>query len=525
VKTRNLPPRCPLLRNVTRRGFLAAGCAACAGAGKVVSAAAGTGGGSSKSKVRVRIIYSLHAPVQPRPDWPNVGFDFRPVMEKFNRGLARACPDFEFLTSMAKGPEEARKILEGDKSAGVDGYLVFQMNCWNRVVQTIAASGKAVLYADFLFAGSGGFLVYTAGFIRSGTSNVGFISSSRLEDVAEAVKCFRLVKEGRSPKEFAAAAARVRKERTAQVEPGSSLTDELKCISPGECRQRLKESKILAVGGGWPNIAPAIQSAMGIKVEKVPFSELNDAWKKADKEMVEAIVERWEKTAAKIEGVPRSVLRDSAAMFLAEREVLRKHGANAITVNCLGGFYGGHISAYPCLGFHELNNRGLIGGCECDLRSAATMITVTALTGGRPGMISDPVIDISKRRIIYAHCVASNRPFGPKGPANPFEILTHSEDRQGASVRSLFPLGYMTTTVEFAPERKEILFHQGKAVENDLEDRACRTKLAVEVKGDIEKLFTQWDRWGWHRVTAFGDLEEPISALADALGWKVVREA
>ena len=48
------------------------------------------------------------------------------------------------------------------------------------------------------------------------------------------------------------------------------------------------------------------------------------------------------------------------------------------------------------------------------------MVAVTTLTEGRPGYISDPVIDTSKRQIIYAHCVASNKAFGPKGAANPY---------------------------------------------------------------------------------------------------------
>ena len=143
----------------------------------------------------------------------------------------------------------------------------------------------------------------------------------------------------------------------------------------------------------------------------------------------------------------------------------------------------------------------------------------------RPGYISDPVIDTAKRRIIYAHCVAANKAFGPEGPANPFEILTHSEDRQGASVRSLLPVGYLTTSLEFDQGKREILFHRARAVANDLDDRACRTKLFAEPLGDIEKLFAEWDRWGWHRVTFYGDLKEPIYSLADALGWKVVEEA
>jgi len=55
-------------------------------------------------------------------------------------------------------------------------------------------------------------------------------------------------------------------------------------------------------------------------------------------------------------------------------------------------------------------------------------------------------------------------------------------------------------------------------VANDPDDRACRTKLCAEPVGDIEKLFTMWDRWGWHRVTCYGDIKKPLFALAEAIG-------
>ena len=88
---------------------------------------------SRGEKLKLHIIYSLHEVVQPRPDWPNVGYDFGPVMENFNRVLAKNCPEFEFIHSMATGPEEAEKLLKEDKDAGVGGYIIFQLNCWNRV--------------------------------------------------------------------------------------------------------------------------------------------------------------------------------------------------------------------------------------------------------------------------------------------------------------------------------------------------------------------------------------------------------
>ena len=506
---------------MSRRRFLE-GCAACAGAAGLVGTPSWLRSAPQAGKIRVRVVYALHGPVQEGPDWPNKGFDFRPVMERFNTELGKRYPNFEFLPTLATGPEQAQKIVEDDRKAPVDGYLNFQMNCWNRVVQTLAATGKPVLYADFQYAGSGGFLVYSAGFLRAGAKNVGFVASSKFEDLAEAVSYFGAAKAAGPGYDFAAAVARIRQSRTAPAGHLAASPDIFKVLSAEETIRRMKASKIVAVRS---NEAGPASTLMGVPVIKVPFAEVNEAWAAADKAEARAIADRWQKTAALIEGVSRAELENSAAMYLGEKAVLKKHGANAITMDCLGGFYGGRIHAYPCLGFHELLNEGLVGGCECDVPSAAAMVVGAAMTGGRPGYISDPVIDTAKRQIIYAHCVASNKAFGPKGPANPFQILTHSEDRQGASVRSLLPAGYLTTTIELSEARKEILFHQAKTVGNDPDDRACRTKLAAEPVGDIEKLFTMWDTWGWHRVTFYGDLKKPLYALAEAMAWKVVEEA
>jgi hypothetical protein len=518
-KDSRIPVGCAA-HGLSRRDFLT-GCAACAGAAGLLAAPRWFRAAAGKGP-RIRIVYALHGPKQKEPDWPNVGFDFVPVMERTNAALANRLKDFTFLASLATGEEQAKKILQGDKAEDIDGYIVYQMNCWNRVAQTMLTSGKPVLFADFQYAGSGGFLVYTAGFLRERRSNLGFVASSRQDDLFGAVQCFEAAKAAGPSFDFAAATAKVRVERTPRPGDLSCLPDKVSIIPAEEAIKRMKAAKIIAVKG--PEAAPET-TMMGIPVVYIPFSELNDAWAAADKDEARAVADRWLKTASRVEGVSGDELVNSAAMYLGEKAILKKHGAIGITINCLGGFYGNHIHAYPCLGFHELNNQGLVGGCECDVPSAAAMVAGTIMTEGRPGYISDPVIDTAKRQIIYAHCVASNRAFGPKGEANPYEILTHSEDRQGAAVRSILPIGYMTTTLEISDPRKEIILHQAKAVGNDPDDRACRTKLAAEPLGDIEKLFAMWDTWGWHRVTFYGDLKKPIYELAAALGWAVIEEA
>ena len=511
-------------RAVTRRGFISScsACAACMAFKPISFLNSSVPSLKGIPKMRIRILYSLHAPVQTIPDWPNVGFDFNPAMEKINTTLKNHFPDLEFIPTLATGPEDAEKIVLQDVQENTGGYIVYQMNCWNRVVQTIAETDKPVLYADFQFGGSGGFLVYTATLLNSNRSNVGFVASSRIEDLLAAVACFNIVKNGGSAADFVKATKKARLAATPPAGHYSVNSNDIKTLSPNECIGQLGNSKIIAVRDQTASIADPV---MGIPVEYIPFAEVNNAWSKADKDRSAVIVRRWQKSALEVVDVSYETLLTSAAMYLGMKEVLKNHGANAITMNCLGGFYGGHIHAYPCLGFHELCNEGLTGACECDINSTATMVAFSTMTGGRPGFISDPVIDTSKRQIIYAHCVSPNRIFGPEGKTNPFRIMTHSEDRAGASVQSILPVNYMTTSLQINNPRKEILMHQAVSVDNDPDDRACRTKLCAEPVGDIEKLFTMWEIWGWHRVTFYGDLKDPVYALADATGWKVIEEA
>ncbi|HEK85644.1 MAG TPA: hypothetical protein ENO29_04750 [Candidatus Aminicenantes bacterium] len=477
---------------------------------------------SVKKQVKVRLLFALHRLVQNQPDWPNVGFDFSMVIKKYTETLIKRLPSFDFLTATSSGPEETRRIIAKDLENGVDGYVVFQLNCWNQVIQPVVETGRPVIYVDFQFGGSGGFLVYTANYLRKQQPNLGFIASSDFEQVIAAVQALEEIKRLDHQVNFSELIKKIRMARTPSPNYLKCYPDYLNLLSAEETIYRLKNSPILLFrdARGGENF-----SLMGVPVLNLPFSELNRAWQEADRGEAREIAETWWNRASLIQGVKFSEVENSAAMYLGMKALLKKYDARAITINCLGGFYGGHLQAYPCLGFHELNNQGLVGACEADLRSTATMLSFGLMTQGRPGYISDPVIDTSRRQIIYAHCVASNRVFGPHGPDNPIEILTHSEDRQGASVRSILPSGYLTTSLQIDPQKEEILLHQAKAVGNSSDDRACRTKLVAEPIGDIEKLFREWDEWGWHRVTFYGDLKKPAYELAESFGWKVKEEA
>ena len=511
---------------VSRRSFLATGCTACAGV-TALPFVNTTRADDKNGKMKVRVVFELDTlePVLARQGWPNIGYNFAPMIERTMSALNSRCEGIDFIASIAQANGDNPFIAEDAATGNIDGYFVFPLVS-NGAVHTILQSGKPVLYADFLYCGTGAFLIHTAAHLRAKTPNFAFMSTGSVRDWVAAAQCFTLAKDG-DVAAFVEGVTKVRIARTPDIKPEVKVKDKLDLLTTEELLKELKGKKLLMVEGigSTHPLVGLVKESLGIELVDVPFAELNDLWENADKVKAAEIVKKWQFETDDIVDVPVDVLESSARMYLAQKACLTKYGACAITINCLGGFYGGAIHAYPCLGFHELLNEGLIGACERDITSTLTMIVLTTLTKGRPGFISDPVMDSSTREIIYTHCVAANKAFGVDGPPNPFTIMTHSEDRQGASVRSILPPGYMTTTVELTPERKQILFHQAVTVGNSQEDRACRTKLAAVPVGNYEKLFTQWDQWGWHRVTYYGDLREALFSLAKALGWEAVEEA
>lgn len=510
---------------VTRRRFIS-GCACartgCAAAG-LLGPRIARGDQVAGGKPKVRLVFCEQP--NDKPIWPNIGYNFDARRKQMIDVLTKGCPDVEFKVAKVMDPQHSADVLKaGDE---VDGYIVCLQGHGARYnAFALCTTGKPTLVVDNLFGGSGRFLGLMPRIVESGKP-ADWVSSSNDEDIVASARHFTMLSEGKSAAEIATAFEKTRRQRTpAQTDTDwTCKADAVDARDIGEALDEVRRMKLVVVGGGWggPAFRKAARDVLGLTLVPVEFEEIAAAYEGADRTKAKEFADRWITTAKEVVEPNRDDIERSGAMYVAMKELMKKHGAMGISINCLGGFYGGHMKAYSCLGFSQLNNDGLVGGCEADQKSALTMATMGALTG-RPGYISDPVIDTSKNQIIYAHCVAPTRPFGRKGASNPFRIRTHSEDRKGASIQSLLPPGYLTTTLEIDPMKRQVVLHQAKSVGNNYSDMACRTKLEAVVKGDIEKLTENW-RPGWHRVTFYGDLKPHVTELCDRLKLSLIEEA
>jgi hypothetical protein len=457
--------------------------------------------------------------------WPYVNFDYETRKAEIRQALDNGCPGLEFVPIDVRGEPDAELPRVKELAGQVDGLLV-SILCtnWgltNALLPAIGELKKPTVFVDEPYAGSGVFLCHGAKAIRQG-ARVVMVSSCRFQDAVDVVRCFGMLeKPAANLDSFIAEAERVRKANFARPGDLTCTEDPVKPASVQDVIRRLEETKILRViseGGDSYKV-------LGATVEPVSFDEINAAYRKVDPEEAKGWADRWTGEAQEIVEPTTEDILNSAAIYLAMKDLMAARGAQAITIDCLGGFYSGKLPGYPCLGYRQMNDEGKVSGtCEAQVQDMLAML-ICRYMFDRPSFASDPVLDTSTNQIIYAHCVAPTKMFGPEGSSNLFKIRSHAEDGKGASIQSLLPLGYMTTSFRLDGNFKAMAIHQAKAVGNVDEPKACRTKLAAEVKGDIGRLFFEWDRFSWHRLTVYGDVQEPIEELARALHIEVVREA
>ncbi len=303
--------------------------------------------------------------------------------------------------------------------------------------------------------------------------------------------------------------------------------------------QRMKQSKIILMGnpGCAAGTAAAcdfqrVRETLGPEVIQITPAEFVKIHESIDSDAAEREAqEYWISQAKEIVEPTREEIVKSCKTYLAMKQIMLEHGAQAITVKCLGGIPIQSLG-YPCLGFAKLLDEGVVGACEADMDSTLTML-MFLYAFGLPGFITDPLIDTSKNAVIHAHCVAPTKMGGPSSPRLPFSIRSHRDDNRGASLEVFMnqDIGKKVTWAKIA-NLDSILLATGTICEVcDFDDRGCRTQVVTEVD-DARAMFEKWGAGVLpdgmmallHRVLFYGDHANNVEDLAHLLGLRVLVE-
>jgi len=296
----------------------------------------------------------------------------------------------------------------------------------------------------------------------------------------------------------------------------------------------LRYSKVLVMAPpGRKHGNEGYQKQFGTSFSFPTYADLKAAYEAADVPEARRLASAFIRQASRMIEPTEEEVVSSMRLHLGVLDLMRREKANAITIDCLGGFGRGDLVAYPCISFAKLNDCGQYGVCECDLESTMTQILVTSFSG-KPGFVSDPVFDTSRNEVIHAHCVSATAMQGINQPPSPYLIRSHLEDHKGVSVQVLVDAKGPVTVARFSGPAK-LLLSTGEATGNVDDERGCRTKIRTRVS-DARKFLRNYalvnisgvqpanTRDLLHRVVFFGDHTDMIERLGRLTGFQVLRE-
>lgn len=471
-------------KSITRRKFMYT---TAAGAGGVAVFGVGTGnslsaqmlGNTTARKRDLTVIKKVYM-AKPVPTWPCPDIDIQAEMKKIDAALADLQKQSdrniklvggELLRTVDDVPAFKRNL--GD----ADGILAFNLTstCHPMINEIVDMGFPTVLFSQPY---SGHDWSLFADKIKSG-QRVDVVSSSDFDDLQPFLRIFDTIRKTKQSR--------------------------ILCLRPSTKKNEDIDS---------------LEKHYGMSIEMLDYSQLHKLYQESNVEKATELADTFISGAIRMVEPKRKEVIKSMRLYLAIQELMEQYGSEVITIDCLGGFRREELPAYPCISWTLLNNAGKIGVCEADLTATMTQVLLQYLTG-KPGFVSDPVIDTKTNTVIHAHCTSATKMDGPEKPEAPYIIRTHMEDNKGVAVQVKMRIGQEITLAKLQGVNK-MLLSTGEIIDNPDCKRGCRTKVTTKV-ADADKMLHGYTG-GLHRLLFYGNHIEDIKKMGRLMGFEVVEE-
>jgi hypothetical protein len=303
----------------------------------------------------------------------------------------------------------------------------------------------------------------------------------------------------------------------------SDLSQLAAAIRPFRAIHHLREAKIVNISTRAPSesYVRAVRTKFGTEIVTLGLESVMEAYDSVSAEEAEDEMEQWVSEAESVREPPRDEILRSCRLALAFEKLLDDVQATVLTVDCLESMYH-QLPAFPCMGFVRLSNVGLGGICESDLDGAITHIALQGLSG-KPGFISNPAGVEQVRGTLSAHCMGSMKMDGPGHEAAPYALRAIPGRHEGCVPQVRMRLGQRVTQARLV-DQESVLYFTGRIVDMPDLDSGCRSRITLEIDGDVAKLRQTWMQ-GLRRTTVYGDLTQDLKRLCRFKELKLVNEA
>ena len=186
------------------------------------------------------------------------------------------------------------------------------------------------------------------------------------------------------------------------------------------------------------------------------------------------IVEDLAENATEILEPSTDDLNKNARVYLALKELVEKYKLEALTIRCFDIVKA--LNTTGCFALSQLNDEGIIAGCEGDITAVLGMMISYKKTGKIPWMANPVSFDTIENSLELAHCTV------PRKLVESYRLRSHFETNIGVGIQGFFPIGQKVRLWRMGGEDLNMMWQaEGELFATGCEETQCRTQIKVKL--------------------------------------------
>ncbi|MCJ7526192.1 MAG: fucose isomerase [Candidatus Aminicenantes bacterium] len=220
----------------------------------------------------------------------------------------------------------------------------------------------------------------------------------------------------------------------------------------------------------------AVNALWGTEFIDIPLEEV--IGRKPEGAEVAAITREWAGQAKKLDGVDEAALQAAACLVPTLKAVYARHRLRAATLRCFSLIE--RLQTSGCLALAQLNDEGMICGCEGDVPAVFSMLLLHALTGEIPFMANPAAVDCRSNRVVLAHCTV------PRRAVSAYRLQTHFETGLGVALSGDFAAGPATVFKAGNRDLGSYFVSAAEVLPGRPQPGLCRTQVHLHLQEPVE---------------------------------------
>jgi L-fucose isomerase-like protein len=216
-----------------------------------------------------------------------------------------------------------------------------------------------------------------------------------------------------------------------------------------------------------------VRTTWGPTVVPLPLTRLTAALDAESAARGDAVAREFGAGAEAVAEAVAAALPAAGQVYAALRRLAEAERLDAVAVRCFDLIASRNTTG--CLALAQLNDEGVVAGCEGDLVATVAMLWLRRLTGELPWMANPSRIDPERGRLILAHCTV------PRGASRSYRLRSHFESGLGVGVQGALATGPVTLARLGGVRVERLWTSDGQLLCNTDHPDLCRTQVEVEI--------------------------------------------